>query len=75
MHRPSPDKPRAEEDKGAPQVTAEQGERRGRQQKPHEESATEASSGGGAALCCSLIGASSKYNLAFPVNRIREMQI
>lgn len=75
MHCPSPDKPRAEEDKGAPQVTVEQGGRRGRQQKPHEESATEASSGGGAALCCSLIGASSKYNLAFPVNRIREMQI
>lgn len=25
--------------------------------------------------CCSLIGASGKYNLPFPVNRIREMQI
>lgn len=52
---------------------------RGEQLEPHGESAAKASSpvssGRGAALCCSLTGASSKYNLAFPVNRIREMQI
>lgn len=68
-----------EDDKGVPWVRGGKGERRGGQQSPHGESAAKASSpissGGGAALCCSLIGASVKYNLAFPVNRIREMQI
>lgn len=47
----------------------------------HRESVTKTkasspvSTGAAASLCCSLIGAGSKYNLVFPVNRIREMQI
>jgi len=56
------------------EVGREEGE-----EESHRESVAKASSpvscGGGAALRCSLTGASGKYNPAFSVNRIREMQI
>lgn len=66
---------------GTPQVGGGRGWRWGEGQEVHGESVTKpkvsspVSTGAVASLCCSLIGAGSKYNLVFPVNRIREMQI
>lgn len=61
-----------------PEVAGGEGGEQGnnpRQSAVKAKSSSTVSSGAVTVLCCSLTGASSKYNLAFSGNRIKEMQI